>query len=134
MSSAVGSLEGGGNLTEDNLRLAVEDVDGATSDFVDQIRELDAPEADAGEQAKESLDKLAEDVEMNVARIEEAVGNASGAGGVFEAMTTVSETLSTIGTQLSSTFTTIEQLDTGGELEEAFRAASACDDLTPGAS
>ena len=38
------------------------------------------------------------------------------------------------GEQLSSTFTELEQLDAGGELEDAFEEADSCDELTSGSS
>jgi ABC-type transporter Mla subunit MlaD len=133
ISSAVDSLRGD-NLTEDGLRSAVDDVESATSDFVDDVKGLGAPDTEAGQQAKESLDRLADDVEENVAEIEEALDDASGGSGVLEALTVITGTLSTMGAQLSSTFAALEQLDPGGELEEAFREADSCDELESGAS
>ena len=91
-------------------------------------------QTDAGEQAKESLDQLADDVDENVSKIEDALDDASGGNGVLEAMSVVTGTLSTMGAQLSSTFATLGQLDPGGELEEAFRDADSCDELESGAS
>ena len=132
ISSAVDSLRGE-NLTEEGLRSAVEDVERATNDFVDDVKGLDAPETDAGEQAKELLDQMADDVEGNVSTIEEAVED-SGGSGVLEAVSVVAGTLSSMGTQLSSTFAALEQLDAGGELEEAFEEADSCDELESGSS
>ena len=37
-----------------------------------------------------------------------------------------------MGEQVSSTFTELEQLDAGGELEDAFNEADSCDELTVG--
>jgi hypothetical protein len=133
ISSAADSLRDD-NLTEDDLRSAVEDVEGATSDFVDEVTGLGEPDTDAGQQAKESLDRLAEDVEENVSRIRGAVDDASGGSGLLEAMTIVTGTLSTMGAQLSSTFAALEKLDAGGELEEAFREADSCNELESGPS
>ena len=67
VTSATDSLKGG-NLSEDSLRSAVDDVSGATNDFVDDVRGLGAPDTEAGEQAKDSLDKLADNVDTNVSR------------------------------------------------------------------
>ncbi len=39
-----------------------------------------------------------------------------------------------MGSRLSSTFTELEKLDAGGELEDAFREAESCDELTSGSS
>ena len=128
ISSAVGSLQEEG-LSEDALRSAADDVESATSDFVADVRGLGPPDTEAGQQAKESLDELADDVEENVSTIEEAVDDASDGGGVLEAMSLVTGALSTMGEQISSTLSELESLEGGAELEEAFREADSCDEL-----
>jgi ABC-type transporter Mla subunit MlaD len=133
ITSTAESLRGG-NLSEDELRNAVDDFESATSDFVDDLRGLGAPDTESGEQAKESLDELSGNVEENVSRMRSAVDDVSGASGVLEAITTVSATLSTMGQQLSATFTELEQLDAGGELERAFSDTDSCDELESGGS
>ena len=39
-----------------------------------------------------------------------------------------------MGSRLSTTFTELEKLDSGGELEDAFKEADSCDELTSGSS
>jgi ABC-type transporter Mla subunit MlaD len=133
ITSTADSLRGG-NPTEGELRNAVDDFESATSNFVDDLRGLGAPDTESGEQAKESLDELSGNVEENVSRMKSAVDDASGASEVLEAISTVSATLSTMGQQLSATFTELEQLDAGGELERAFSDADSCDELESGGS
>ena len=125
---------GGGNLTEDELRSAVDDFESDTSDFVDDVKGLGAPDTEAGEEAQQSLDELADDVEENVTQMREAVDEASGVRGVIEAATAVSAALSTMGTQLSSTFAELEQLDGAAELERAFEESDSCASLGAGGS
>ena len=122
------------NLTEDKLRSAVEDVKSATSDFVDDVQALGPPDTDAGEQAQESLEALADDLEESTETIDKALEDASGPSETLEALTAVTGALSTMGSRLSSTFTELEQLDAGGELEDAFEEADSCDELTSGSS
>ena len=62
----------------------------------------------------------------------EAVDDASGVSGVVEAVTAVSAAISSLGAQLTSTFAELEQLDAGGELEDAFEEAASCDELETG--
>ena len=133
ITSTADSLRGG-NLTEDELRNAVDDFESATSDFVDDLRGLEAPDTESGQKAKESLEQLSDDVDENVSKMESAVDDASGANGVIEAVTAVSGALSTIGSQLSATFAELEQLDPKGELEKAFEEADSCSDLQSGGS
>ena len=62
--------------------------------------------------------------------MQKAVDDASGVSGVVEAVTAVSAAISALGVQFSSTFTELEQLDAGGELEAAFKEADSCDELS----
>ena len=133
ISSAADSLREG-NLTEDKLRSAVEDVKSATNDFADDVKALGPPDTDAGEQAQESLEALADDLEENTEKIDKALEDASGPSETLEALTAVTGALSTMGSRLSSTFTELEKLDAGGELEDAFEEADSCDELTSGSS
>jgi hypothetical protein len=118
-----------GNLSEDELRGAADDVESATSDFVDDLRGLGKPDTEAGEEAKESLDQLAGQIEENLSTLRNAVEDASGSGGIVEAAGAASAALSAMDEQLSSTFAELEGLDAGGELEAAFGEADSCNEL-----
>lgn len=125
---------GGGNLTEAELKTAVDDFEGATNDFVEDVKGLGPPDTEAGQEAKESLDQLADNVEENVTQIRKAVDDASGVRGVVEAATAVSGALSAMGAELSSTFAELEQLDGAAELERAFEESESCASLRSGGS
>jgi methyl-accepting chemotaxis protein len=114
----------------DALRTAVDELEEATRTFVDELKALGPPDTDAGQRAQEELDQLAETVDENVAKMQDAVDEASDPSGMLEAATAISGTLSTMGQQLSATFAELEQVDAEGELEDAFRDADACDELT----
>lgn len=128
IQSAVDSLSDG-ELTEDELRSAFDDVESATDDFADDLRGLGTPSTEAGEEAKESLDVLADDIEESVMTIKGAVDDASGLSEIVAAATTVSATLSALYEQMSSTFAEVGELDPQGELEAAFSEADSCDEL-----
>ena len=131
ITSAADSLRGG-NLSEDGLTSAVDDIQSATSDFVDDVRGLGAPDTDSGEQAKESLDQLADAADENLSTIQSAVDDASGVSGVVQAVTAIGTALSTMASQVSSTVAELKQLDAGGELEAAFNDADSCKTLQSG--
>ena len=61
--------------------------------------------------------------------MQSAVDDASGGAGSSRRSPPISAALSTMGQQLSSTFTELEQLDAGGELEAAFNEADSCNEL-----
>jgi methyl-accepting chemotaxis protein len=119
-----------GATNADDLREAVDEFEQATRTFVDDLRKLGKPDTEAGDKAQEEIEQLADDVDENVSKMKDAAEEASGASGILEAATTISGTLSTMGQQLSSTFAELEQLDAEGELDQAFRDADACDELS----
>ena len=119
-----------GATNADDLREAVDEFEQATRTFVDDLRKLGKPDTEAGDKAQEEIEELADDVDENVSKMKDAADEASGAGGILEAATTISGTLSTMGQQLSSTFAELQQLDAEGELDQAFRDADACDELS----
>ncbi len=114
---------------EEALRDAVDNFESSTSDFVDELGQLGAPETEAGEQAKASVDKLADDVDENVSQMKRAVDDVSGVSGIVEAVTVVSAGLSRLAAEVSATITSLQGLDTSGELEQAFRDAESCDEF-----
>ena len=129
LGTSVASLQGG-DVSREALEGAADDVQGATETFVDDLRGLGKPDTEAGQEAQDSVDQLADQLETEVGKIEDAVDDVSGVSGVLTAVSTVTATLATMGNQLSSTFNELEQLDAGGELEDAFRESDSCRDLS----
>jgi hypothetical protein len=119
-----------GNLNADTLQSSVDDFENATSDFVDDLKGLGKPDTQAGAQAKESLDQLSGDLDDSISEIKSSVNDVSGVSGILTAVSEVSAALSTMSTSVSSTFSTLEGLDPGGELEQAFRDAASCDGVS----
>lgn len=116
-----------GNLSESSLRAAAEDFRAATEEFVDDVRGLGAPDIESGERAKEEIDKLADSVDENAANIDEAIEGDG--GNLGETVSAVTQALSAMGQQLAATFTALEEVDAGSELEDAFSDAESCDEL-----
>jgi hypothetical protein len=115
-----------GNVTESSLKSASADVTKATDEFVNDLKGLGTPDTEAGKKAKETLDTLAGQLKTNVQTIDKAVNEASGTSGALKAVSTVSSTLVTVGDQVTTAFTSIQQLDTKGELDKAFRNSEEC--------
>jgi hypothetical protein len=128
LTSTAKSLQGG-NLSKDSLQSATDDVKDSTNTFVDDVKGLGKPDTEAGQQAKDEVDGLADDLNDGVQKMESAVDDASGANGVLNAVSVVSGTLQTMGRQVSSTFMQLEQLDPAGELEQGFQNADSCAEL-----
>jgi hypothetical protein len=131
ITSTADSLRGG-NLSEDSVNGAVDDLESATNDFVDDLRGLGTPDTASGVEARQSLDKLADEADESLTTVQSAIDDAEGLSGLVGAVTAIGTALSTMGDKLSSTMTQLEQLDAGGELETAFKEADSCNDLQSG--
>ena len=121
-----------GDISEDSLQSAADDVKSATDTLESDLKDLGQPDTEAGEQAKDSLDQLSSDLSTDTDTIESAVEDVSGVSGIAAAATTVTTTLTKMQTQITSTYTSLTQLDAKGELETAFQEASSCQQLTSG--
>jgi hypothetical protein len=119
-----------GNVTEDSLKSASAGVTKATDEFVNDLKGLGTPDTDSGKKAKETLDTLAGQLKTNVQTIDKAVKEVSGTSSALTAVSTVSSTLVTVGDQVTTAFTSIQQLDTKGELDQAFRNSEECKKLS----
>jgi hypothetical protein len=127
--SKTGNSLRGGNLNQDKLQQAAEDFRGSTDKLAKDLKGLGKPDTDAGQKAKSSVDKLADQVQSDADQIQKAVKGASGLSGVQKALTTIAGTLTQMSSQLSTTFSELSSLDAKGELEDAFKKAPACSSL-----
>jgi methyl-accepting chemotaxis protein len=133
ISSATASVTS--NPSREGLESAADDVTSATETLVDDLRDLGAPDTEAGEQARAAADELADSAESSRETIENAVDEVSGTSGLLEAVSTVSATISQMSSQLLQTLDDLRSLgDADDELREAFQDAPACDGLTQGGS
>jgi hypothetical protein len=131
LGSTASTIQDGG-LSRDTLESAVDDAVDATRTFVDDVEGLGAPETEAGQTAKESLDKLGDELSKGADEIESAAEDASGVSGILTAVSVASSTLVEMGSELTSTLSDIQGLEGGEELRDAFSEASSCDGVVPG--
>jgi hypothetical protein len=129
LRSASQSLSGG-NLSENSLTQASTDLKDATAQLKDDLSGLGKPDLSSGDQAKESIDTLSGNISDNVDKIDAAIKAAQSGGSLVSALTTVTSTISTMGTHVQTTFSDLAELEPKGELESAFNNASSCKSLT----
>jgi phage-related protein len=130
VKSAANSLKGG-NVSESSLKSAAGDIKDASNTLVDDLKGLGKPNTTGGQQAKDAVDQLSSEVKTDVGKMQSAVDNASGGlSGAVAAATSVTATLSTMGTQINSTASKLQQADAKGELQKAFKDAPACSSLS----
>ena len=105
-------------------------VTSATQTFADSVKNLGKPDTEAGAKAKEALDQLSTEIGTEKQKIETAISGVTDVSGVIAAAPTVISSLSTMRTEISTTFAQLQKLDASGELSDAFGQASACKSLT----
>lgn len=119
-----------GDISEDSLTTAVDDAKSATETLTSDLEGLGTPDTEAGQKAKDTVDKLSTDLKTEVATIESELDGASGIAGYIAVAPAIATSLGKMGTDVTSTITTLQGLDAKGELESAFNDASSCSDLT----
>ena len=129
ITSSADSLKGG-NLTQDSLKSAGDDVKSATDTLESDLKDLGKPDTQSGQQAKDSLDQLSSDLNTDSDAIKTAVDGVTDLSGVPAAATTIGTTLQTMQSQVTSTVNSLKQLDAPGELQTAFQQSSACQRLS----
>lgn len=141
VSSWTGSLQEIGerftdlsNLNQDSLEEAANDARTATDDLVSSLKALGSPGTESGQEATDAVDDLVSELEAGVGEIEETVEGIQGITGIPGAISSLTTTLTSMTQALSTALDTLESGDARDELEEAFRQAPACDELTSSSS
>lgn len=114
------------SLTQDGLTDAANDVKSSTKSLVDDLRGLGPPDTDSGEAVKTSVDELSTTLENEVAKIEDAAQGVSGLTDLPGAITSITASLSAMGSAFASTLQAIESADVQGELRTALEDSPAC--------
>jgi hypothetical protein len=127
LTASVNSLKSG-DLSKDALQGVANDAKSSTETLIDDLKGLGKPDTQAGQDAQDTLNQLADELQNDVDEIDSAVNDSSAS--TLSTISTVSTTLGTMGNQLSTAFSQLEQLDAQGELEAAFKQADSCDQLT----
>jgi hypothetical protein len=122
MADSVRSLRNMG-LSRATLQSTADDVKGSTDAFVNELTGLGQPDTAAGAEAQDTVDTLATDLQGGVDDVETAVKSSSTTAG---AITAVTNTLTTMGNELTSTLTQLGQLDAQGQIADAFKQAGSC--------
>ena len=118
------------NPSEEGVRTAGDEIRSATQTLSDDLRGLGRPDTPSGQEAKDEIDQLATSLDTSLQKITDAMDNSSGTSGTVAAATTIGTTLVEMGNQVSSAFTQLQQIDTQGQLEDAFQQADSCAGLT----
>jgi hypothetical protein len=128
--SQVGETLQQGGITEESANDAIDEARDATDTFVDDLRGLGRPDTEAGQEAQETVDNLADDLEQGKGQVEDAIEGADTLQELVAAVPAITQALTTMTGEVSDAYSSLQGLDPGGELEDAFGQASSCDELT----
>jgi len=128
LTEAAQSVQGG-NLTEDSLKNAANEVKSATDTLQSDLKDLGKPESESGQQAKESIDHLSSELNDGADSIKSTVDDVSNVSGIVSATASITATLGTMANQISTTVKSLQGIDPGGELQTAFDQSDSCQEL-----
>jgi hypothetical protein len=130
ITSTVTSVQQSG-VSKDSLTKGVDQAKTATNKLTDDLRGLGRPNTQAGKEAQSQVDQFANELDDNIKKVEDAVGNASNAQSMLSAVSVVGSTVSAMSQQLKSTLSSLEGLGQGkNEIQQAFQTVPAGKELT----
>lgn len=115
-----------GPYTQDALSAAADKARTATQTYLAALEDLGRPDVQAGTDAQAEVDKLRTQLQTGADTMKSATEGVSGAGDVLNAVSVVTGTLATMGSQVSTTVSNLKQLDAQGELQQAISQAQSC--------
>lgn len=126
---------GGQQLTPELLQETLGEADDATSQLVTELRDLGAPDMEAGDQLKTDLDSSTQELESSFDQLKTSAQEAADApaGQFLQKLGALASDFAALQASISQTVTTLENADVGeeakAELQQAFTDAPACQSL-----
>ena len=118
------------NPSEEGIRTAGEQIQSATQTLADDLRGLGRPDTETGQQAKDTIDQLATNLDTSLQKISDAMDSASGTAGAVTAASTIGTSLVEMADHVSTAFQQLQEIDAQGELQSAFEQGDSCAGLT----
>lgn len=106
----------------------IEEAVDASNELADDLKSLDPPDTETGDQTKQELDSLADQVEATVEKTKETIDSLPENAGLTKVAETVAPllpSLQALVTNVSATLASIQER--GSELKEGFDKADSCE-------
>jgi hypothetical protein len=110
------------------IQSEIEEGVDASNELADELRSLEPPDTDAGEQAQQEIDSLADLVETTVDKTKETIDNLpenASLTEVAQAVAPLLPDLQALVTNASASLTSVQKR--GSELKEGFDKADSCE-------
>lgn len=128
LEDIVNGFDSPSDLNADSIEDAVDEGLDATESFLDDVRGLEAPDTEAGEQVQGIVADMASSVESTADDLGEALGDSSSLQDLFAAAPQVVASVEGLEQELQSSLAELESVDSGelrGELESNEDCAAA---------
>lgn len=118
-----------GSINKSSINNAVTEFESSTKQLADDLKGLGRPDTSAGKKAQASVENLATEIQSDAAKIKSEIKGASSISDLQKTLGSVGVTLTQMGSQVTSTFGELSNLDAKGELKSAFQKADQCKSL-----
>ena len=99
-----------------------------SNELADELKSLDPPDTEAGEQAQQEIDSLADVVETTVDKTKETIDNLPENASLTEVAAAIGPLLPDLQALVTNVSTTLGSVqERGSELKEGFEKADSCD-------
>jgi hypothetical protein len=122
--------------TTETLRERLDQADDATSDLVDELRDLGPPDLETGDEVQQALDSAAAGLAASYAEVQSAAEDAAVADDqteLLEALADLADDFAALADQAGDIVATLQSAslfgDASAELEQAFAASDSCQAL-----
>lgn len=121
-----------GNPTKDNLQATGDKIRGANDDLADGLETLGRPDIDNGDQAKDVVDRLGDQIRSDSDQIAGALTNIANATDIVAAASTITTSLTTLQTQVNNALSELKRIGASQKeaLKEALANATSCQSVT----
>jgi hypothetical protein len=110
--------------SKSQLEKAAQQVESATETLAQSLKQLGKPETAQGQAAKKNLDTLATTLQAGMNQLKTTLNSSSSS--TLAQISAITAMLSTMAGKLKLAGTNLKNFAPDGELEQAFKQASAC--------
>ncbi|HEY6836024.1 MAG TPA: hypothetical protein VI142_06070 [Gaiellaceae bacterium] len=121
-----------GQISKSGLQEAKSSISSANSKLKDELQSLGKPPTEGASQAKSAVSNLKNSLKGNIDDIQKAISGISSVQDIPQAASGITTAVTSMGSELSSTTSTLKSLASSDPWRKAFENSSACQQLASG--
>ena len=127
---SAGSKFSSGGVSKASLQEAVSDVSAADSKLRDELKALGKPPTTGADEARSTMSQLWENLKADAGKIDDAVKGVSSVSDVPSAVSAITGTVTSMGTEFSTAGQQLKGLAADDPWKKAFSESKSCQSLT----